>query len=341
MKIGISGATGFVGSHLVRHFSKEGHSVQAYGRGKPPKELLNFAQYEQWDLSKPYENKFEGDIFIHCAAFVNLWGDYTKIKNVTVEGTKNSIQAAAEADHFIYLSSGSVYGSSDHKEPLVENTPYPEIYSNNYAKTKMEAEKFVVEKSSTFKRATIIRPHFIYGPNDRTLVPKLLRTVKFGCAFMIGDGTNKISPTHIGNLCKSLSLIINSNQKGLKIYNVTDEKSVSLNDTYKTLFDSFNLDVKVIKLPYFIADVLASFAEAESRIITSKTPLLTRDIAKQFTNNSVLSTKLINEDLGYEPSFKLNDGFSDLASWVESIGGLENYLKNYKSSTWEGKLITY
>lgn len=341
MKIGITGSSGFIGSHLVRHFAKEGHTVQAYGRSTPPKQLLNYAQFIKWDLTKSNCKEFDGDIFIHCASFVDLWGDYKKMHQITVEGTKKSLNIAKKAKHYIYISSGSVYGANNHKFLIKEDTPYPIKHSNNYAKTKMEAELQIKDKLNTFRQITILRPHFVYGPGDRTLIPRLMESFRFGKAYVVGNGKNKISPTHVGNICQGLSLIIKSRQEGLKIYNITDNDTICLNDVYLKLINLFDLKIQVQHIPYLLAYSLAMALESKSKFIPTYKPLITKDVANQFTNTSILSIENLSKDLGYKPKLNINEGFKDLANWVESIGGLSVYLKRYRSLTWDGKLFSY
>ena len=109
MKIGITGATGFVGSHLVRHLSSQGHNIVAYGRSKPAENLLKFADFRLWDITRPILERCEADIFIHCAGFVDTWGCYRDMYDLNVMGTKRALEFAEGAEHFIYMSTASVY----------------------------------------------------------------------------------------------------------------------------------------------------------------------------------------------------------------------------------------
>lgn len=343
MKIGITGTTGFVGSHLIRHLSKEGHQIIAYGRkNSPPEPLKEFADYKIWDLdSSVRPDLFHGDVFIHTAGYVEFWGSYKDMYKTNVEGTIKALEMAKGAKHFIYISSASVYGSLKEKRNVSENARYPEQYANNYGLTKSEAEKMIIQHAHNFEKVTIIRPHAIYGPGDRTLVPRILASIKGDKAFIIGQGKNKYSITHVGNICYGISLIIESSGKGLKIYNLTDLEPLSINEIYNHLFSALKLRMKIAHLPYSLIKPISTFLEQTYRIAGSnRPPLLTSDLAKQFTLQSTLSLDRIKEELNYKPSYTNREGFNDLKIWIDSVGGIKSYTKNHEDC-WRGELITY
>lgn len=343
MKIAITGATGFVGSHLIRHLSKEGHEIIAYGRtSSPPEQLKQVASYQQWNLDDFLLPKaFDGDVFIHTAGFVEFWGSYEDMYKTNVEGTLKALGVAKNAKHFIYISSASVYDSWKDKRKVSENARLPKQYANNYALTKSEAEKIILKKADNFKNVTIIRPHAIYGPGDRTLVSRILASISNNKTILVGSGNNKFSITHIGNLCYGISLIIHSKQKGLKIYNLTDSENLAINEIYEHLFNALNLKVKIVHIPYFMVKPLAFSLEKIFKLVKSKKPpLLTTDVARQFTQESTLSLEKITLELKYRPPFTNRDGFKDLKIWIDSIGGLANYLSS-PIDCWNGQLITY
>lgn len=343
MKIAVTGATGFVGSHLVRHLASKGHAITSYGRKiNPPISLKKYANYVLWDLdSNTLPQQFNGDIFIHTAGFVEFWGSYEDMFRTNVEGTQKALEVAKKAKHFIYISSASVYDSFKNKNKVAEGSHYPKHYANNYARTKAEAEKLIIKNADKFESVTIIRPHAIYGPGDRTLIPRILKSIRNNKAVIIGSGRNKFSITHIGNICYGISLIINSKQKGLKIYNLTDKESLSINDIYSHLLKALNIRAQIVHIPYSFVKPVASVLEHSFILIKSKkSPLLTTDIARQFTQESTLSLEKICSELKYNSPYSDKDGFKDLSEWIGSIGGIKNYTSQ-PVDCWNGKTFTY
>ncbi len=344
MTIGITGSTGFVGSHFVRHFSSLGHEVIAYGsKPNPPVELLKFAHYQQWDITQKIpKGEYNLDVLIHCAGSVNLSASYNEIKKVNVEGTRKVLQFARGANHFIYISTASVYNSFSGKNNAQEDDLYHQRYSNNYARTKAEAEQLIKTSSSGFKKITILRPHFIYGPGDRSLIPRVLGAIRGKYFFIFGEGTNKYSITHIGNLCYGLSLVLQSNKQGFNIYNISDEVPVTTEYIFSKLFNVLGMKIKIIHFPYLLAQPLGFIGEKLHQFKKStKPPLLTRDIVRQLTQESTISLQMIKRDLNYNPPYSYEEGLQDLNSWIKSIGGVKSYLEAVAECSWLGELPIY
>jgi nucleoside-diphosphate-sugar epimerase len=343
MRIGITGATGFIGSHLVRHLESKGHHVIAFGRGHSHQELLKYAQFVQWDFTQVHKaNFFSGDIFIHCGGFVDFWGPSKEIYRVNVIGTKNVLSFASNVKKFIYISSASIYDGYQSKNNISEGVAYAQKFSNEYAETKTLAEIEVRKFAKNVQSTIILRPHAVYGPGDRHVVHRVLRTIRNGSVFIIGSGQNLISITHVGNISQAVSLGLRSNKKGLQVYNVTDRTPFSVNDLYMHLFHALKLNCRVYHLPYAVGASLGLASEQISKyILKNKQPLLTVDIARQCNQESTISIARIKKDLNYRAPFGVQQGFFDLNLWLESIGGVKKYIATNHINPWAGKLFTY
>lgn len=342
MRIGITGATGFVGSHLVKHLSLEGHTIIAYGRSKPPEQLLKFAEYHIWDLDFLPTEKCDVDVFIHSAGYVDTWGDYNNMYRGNVLGAKRVLEIAKGAKYFIYISSGSVYDPWHDKNLVDENLPYPKKYANNYGFTKSQAEIAVKKNSQNFNNTVILRPHLIYGPGDRHIMPRILHMAKKNRVFIVGEGKNKFSITHVGNICHAVSRILDTEKMGFKIYNVTDKETISIKNIFNKLFNQFNLRPGLFEIPYQVGYVIAFLLEQQAYVSNKKkTPLLTRDLLRQFSQQSTMSIDKISKDLGYKSPYNFTDGLRDLKIWIESIGGIEEYISNPNDKVWRGKTFSY
>ncbi len=166
MRIAITGATGFIGGHLVRKHIELGDEVRILTRKKS--EQLSFPagveiiHADLLDASQKLNMFLTGvDVLYHCAAEIK---DEERMHRVNVEGTANLIAAAkGKIGHWVQLSSTGVYGALD--DELVDEhfKPHPR---NNYEKTKLEADALVLEAARkgdfTF---TILRPSNVFGPD--------------------------------------------------------------------------------------------------------------------------------------------------------------------------------
>jgi len=168
MKILITGTTGFIGAHLLRYFSKNGHEVLAWSRSKiPPEGLSDFGAYSSVDLNKEVP-KITVDACIHCAGYVNDKGNWSSFYANNVTTTKN-VYKAVTSKLWINISSSSVYPISD--KILDENSIDKNNFSSYYGKSKFLAEEFLEKECAPDQ--TIIRRDVLKKINQGYLNKKI------------------------------------------------------------------------------------------------------------------------------------------------------------------------
>ena len=342
----ITGATGLVGSHLVRSLSNDGYIVRAYGRSKkPPKMLLKYANYCSWDitLEANYQNTEFADVFVHTAGFVNFLGKKKDIYQANIVGTQNALKLARKMSvkTFVYISSASVYDPLADKVMVNESAQYAKRYLNYYAETKVEAEK-LLRQVKDFESIVIIRPHAIYGPGDRTIVPQILSRVK-GHRFILPDrGNAKYSVTHVGNIVDAVRNIIKNPSKGTHIMNITDQHPVEVQKFLNEVLDRYGNDVSIVKIPYWIGYTAAHIIEASTKFTGfNKEPMLTVNIISQLHHESTMSIDFAKNKINYRARYSYKDGLDDTFEWIESIGGFSNINKYDSQLSWRGKVKSY
>ncbi len=344
--IAITGSTGFVGSHLVRSLSSDGHDIKAFGRvAKPPKRLLDYAEYHQWNITKPAESGLHGkaDIFIHTAGFVNFWGKKQDMYQANVVGTQNSMELAQKmgARTFIYMSSGSVYDPLADKINVKEPALYAKRYLNYYAVTKTEAEQLLLGRAD-FDQAVIIRPHAIYGPGDRTLVPQILSRVTHRRFILPDSGKAKYSVSHVGNIVDAVRGVLGNGLRGANIFNICDLETVEALQFLKEVLRRSDQDIKIMHVPYVVGLVAAYILEGMATLARSSSqPLLTRNIMSQLHHDSTMDIGLARRLLGYEPRYSCKEGLDETLKWVEDLGGHKKMMEYHTQLSWSGKIRIY
>lgn len=301
-KVAVTGATGFVGKFVSRYLESKGYQVFRFGR-KNSKDVL------QWDITLGKYDKFiEIDCVVHCAACVDDWASYEESYSVNVLGTQNVLSSFSGVSKFIYISSASVYNSFCKPVVINEDECLGGLLLNNYSKTKLLGEK-EVEKSDILSRI-ILRPHIIYGPEDTTIVPRILGAVKFGYLPIPGDGKNRISFTHVENLAQSIFNAIQLSKNSISIYNITDEKSVVLSEELKDFKILNGLKFKEIYISKRLCLIVASFSEFFYKLFAiKKSPLLTKYIIDQMSSDHILDISKAQNDLDYKPIRSLKNDF--------------------------------
>ena len=304
-KIAVTGATGFVGRHLVQALTEEGYSVIAFGRRN-----LNGQTY--WDIAEgPLKNPPQVDVVVHCAAHVDDWAGYTESYKGNVLGTRNVLRSFPTAPLFIHVSSASVYDSFISDPLLTEESPCGN-FLNAYSKTKREAELFVSAAPNKYR--VILRPHIIYGPGDTTVLPRILAARRLGRFMVVGDGKNEISITHVENLVHAvLQALVSKLSEGCEIFNVADESQDTVDNLINALRDALSISEKILHIPRTLAYALGAIEESAYRLIGSKKPpLLTRYVVAQMAHGHALDISKIKRILHYSPIWDYRRGFQQM-----------------------------
>ncbi len=205
MKALVTGATGFVGSHLVEALRRRGDEVTALVRSLKKAEALRplAVRVIQGDLddivalSKAVEGQ---DVIYHVAGVISALSE-AEFMASNRGGTRNLVEAAKVSGarpRFILVSSMAAGGPSPRGRPLKGEEPPKPV--TRYGRSKLAAER-VVEASDL--PWTIVRPPMVYGPRDREVL-KVFRLARLGLGPVFGDGTQELSAVHGADLAAAL-----------------------------------------------------------------------------------------------------------------------------------------
>src|SRR5215212_5065003 len=211
----ITGVTGFVGSHLAEACQQRGIPTVTIAR--PSSDLRWPKQFGceivQGDIIDPasIRKAMEGvNVVIHSAAKVGDWGPVEDYRQVNVQATALLLEEAKvrKVDRFIHMSSLGVYEARDHFNSD-ESVPTPAKHIDGYTQTKMEAEKVAHGYYTAYGvPVVILRPGFVYGTRDRTVLPKLLENLCNGKVRYLGSGEQQMNTVHVQNIVDATILCI-------------------------------------------------------------------------------------------------------------------------------------
>jgi len=306
--VAVTGATGFIGSHVVRRLAARGDRVIAFGRRAAPEfGDLSAVTYLRWALPDALTDPPEVDAVVHCAGTVTDWGPESVFTQVNVEGTKRVLRTFAGARRFVHLSTASVYDPRRPKHHVKEDAPYSDRYLNEYARSKMLAEIAVREARTD---AVILRPHAVYGLGDNKLLPRLLEARWFGTQLALGDGRNRISVTHIDNLVEAIECAIDGNASGT--FNIADAVEPRVDDLLRAVLAGAGLPARIAYVPAAVAWPLSAALESIARVLgLTHAPRLTRYVVAQLTEEYTLDLTAAVERLGYRPDRTYVDGIRE------------------------------
>ena len=312
MKIFVTGITGFVGGAVANHFADLGHTVYGIGRKAAlPYYISNSCSYSTADICSPLRD-IDADIIIHAAAVVSDTVSYKHACKVNVEGTANVLRAARNSEHFIYISSSSVYNFKD--DGMIESEAGLEFnHLSVYGKSKWLAERVINKIESNFKK-TILRPRAIYGKSDHVLLPRLLKLVKGNKIFLPEHLSRQISLTHVNNLILAIELCINKQKEALEIFNVADKEVYDLNKVLTALLSAVtSKQLRTFIIPEVVFERLIAINEK-----LKLCPVLNRFAASSLTGTAVLDIEKISNTLGYFPIKNFLNSYIEIADWMHN-----------------------
>lgn len=208
MKALVTGGGGFLGGHLVRALLARGDHVVSFSRGNHPWIEKLGGTCVRGDLGDPgclealSRAAVGAEVVLHVAAKAGIWGDAREHWRTNVDGTQNVINAcrAARVPRLVFTSSPSVCFDGQDHVMAGNDLPYATRFLAEYPRTKMEAEKRVLAANGREGLATVaLRPHLIIGPGDPHLLPRLVARARAGKLAIVGDGSNEVSLTWVGN----------------------------------------------------------------------------------------------------------------------------------------------
>ncbi|HEY0839106.1 MAG TPA: NAD-dependent epimerase/dehydratase family protein, partial [Vulgatibacter sp.] len=193
MRALVTGGGGFLGEALVRSLVARGDQVTFLARGRyPGLEALGATAIaaDLRDRAAVFAACDGMDVVFHVAAKAGGWGKAAEFESINVQGTANVIDACRGRGvrSLVYTSTPSVVHDGEPIEGGDESLPYARRFLAHYPRTKAEAEKRVRGANGPELRTVSLRPHFIWGPGDRHLLPRLLDRARAGRLRRIGAG---------------------------------------------------------------------------------------------------------------------------------------------------------
>jgi hypothetical protein len=318
MDIFVTGGSGFVGAAAIKKFVAGGYRVRAMSRSEKSDAVIRAlgAEPVRCDLEDVEASHVrDATIILHCAAYVEQWGPRDAWKRFNVGGTARVLSAAKTAGvkRFIHIGTeaallrGQHLRGVDETYPMAPRSPYP------YSSTKAQAEKLVRDANATGFETIVLRPRFIWGPGDTTLLPTITAMAESGKFMWINHGRARTSTTHIDNLVHAIELALTSGRGG-EAYFVLDDGERPVRDMISGMAASQGLALPDKSIPSGMADFVGAASEWSWRTFNLKgEPPLTRFAAMIMSRDAVLNDAKARRELGYAPVISVEDGMRGLA----------------------------
>ena len=316
----VTGADGFIGSHLTEMLVDKGYQVKA---------LSQYNSFNNWgwledvnckkdievltgDIRDPHYCKYitkDIDIIFHLAALIAIPYSYIapdSYVDTNVKGTLNICQAAKENGNIrvIHTSTSEVYGTAKYV-PIDESHPVQP--QSPYSATKIAADAVAMSFYNAFSLpVTIARPFNTYGPRQsaRAVIPTIITQISNGKKkIKLGDVTPTRDFNYVDDTCRGFIMLAECNKSIGQTVNIGSNFEISIGDTLSIIKELMNSDVK------FIVD--------EKRIRPEKS-----EVFRLWCDNSK-----IEKLTGFKPQINIKDGLQKTIDWITQ----PNNLKKYKS----------
>jgi NAD dependent epimerase/dehydratase len=314
----VTGADGFIGSHLTELLVHSGYSVKALSQYNS---FNNWGWLEKVDCLESIE-VVSGDVrdphfcrnimggvnsVFHLAALIAIPYSYVapdSYVDTNIKGTLNMCQAAIESNvkRFVHTSTSEVYGTAqyvpiDEKHPLQPQSPY--------SATKIAADAMAMSYFNSFDLpVTIARPFNTYGPRQsaRAVIPTIITQIANGMKeIKLGDVTPTRDFNFVEDTCRGFLAIAQSDSTIGQTINIGSNFEISIGDTLNIIKELMGSDVE------FITD--------EQRIRPEKS-----EVFRLWCDNSK-----IEKMTGFKPQVSIRDGLQKTIDWITQPGNLKAY----------------
>jgi nucleoside-diphosphate-sugar epimerase len=316
----VTGGSGFIGGRLIERLRSEGWDVRALVRSDRSAEAVRTRGAE------PVRGEISSFTAIrdgaagcshafHAAAHVGDWGKRDDFVRDNVQGTVNVLAgtAAAGVERFVHVGTEAALLAGGPLVNVNESAPLRPDSPSLYPSTKALAEQAVRQANRTGSFETVVvRPRFVWGPGDTTILPSVSEAVKSGQFRWVGGGHHRTSTTHVDNAVEGLFLGATRGQPGAA-YFVTDGEPVEFRDFVTRLLETQGMSAPDAELPLPVARLVAAAGEAAWRVLPLPgAPPLTRMTLWVSSLECTIDISLARSELGYSPVRTIDDGLAEL-----------------------------
>ncbi|MCL4183312.1 MAG: NAD-dependent epimerase/dehydratase family protein [Burkholderiaceae bacterium] len=323
MKVSVTGATGFLGGHLVERLIADGHSVAILAR-----DAARAARFEGRvarlvvgdiaDRTRIDELVSGAEAVIHLVSnFRTASGPPETYRRINLEGSRVVFEASERAGvrRYVHCSTIGVHGHV-RSTPATETSPYNP--GDLYQETKVAAERYLQGKLATTKvELVVVRPCSLYGPGDTRML-KMFRMLTKGRFLMVGPCAENYHPAYIDDVIDGFVLALNAPVAG-ETFIVGGSEYLPLRDFVAAAAESVGARPPWLRVPYAPVYAAAVLCEAVCVPLGIEPPLHRRRV-RFYRNNRAFSIDKARRMLGYSPKVDLREGLRRTVAWYRDNG---------------------
>jgi nucleoside-diphosphate-sugar epimerase len=343
MRTLVTGATGFLGGHVVDALRARGDVVRALVRPRSDTARLRacgdveFVEGDLGDKAGLAAAAAGVDVVVHAAARVGERGAHADFVADNVIGTEHLLDAARRAGvrRFVFVSSPSVVGIDADQIDVDERAPYPRRFLNAYSETKAIAEQRVLAAHASDFTTCALRPRAVWGPRDRTgFLPTLVDRLRRGrLPDLSGGRVVRASLTFCTNAADAIVAATTAPAVGGRVYFVADDEPVDVWAFLHRLAAHFGappitrrVSPDRVRPLVHVVDALWRFPP----VARWRAPPLSRYALALLTRTSTFDVTAARRDLDFLSRVDLTTGLQRLTTWIEQSGGVGHFVRDVR-----------
>lgn len=319
----VTGGSGFIGGKLVQRLLGEDRQVRALARSDAAAAKITElgAEPVRGELGDPASlaaGAAGTGVAFHLAAHLGEFGPWKDFERGNVEGTRNVLAACQEAGvrRFVHCGTEAALMAG---EPLIdvdETAPLRPDSRAPYPATKAKAEQAVVAANREGFETVVVRPRFVWGRGDTTLLPEMIETVEKGRFAWVGGGRIVTDTAHVDNVVEGLVLGAKKGRAG-EAYFITDGEPVVFREFVTAMLQAQGVDPPDRELPNWMAAPLARVCETAWRFLPLPgQPPMTTFRSWLLTQQCTIDISKARGELGYEPVIARGQGLAEMRQAV-------------------------
>jgi nucleoside-diphosphate-sugar epimerase len=315
----VTGGSGFIGGRLIERLRADGHAVRALARSSAAAERVRArgAEAIRGELADVVAMRAgaEGcELAFHAAATLGDWGRREDFERGNVQGTENVLEACADAgvSRFVHVSTEAVLLAGRPLVDVDETAPLRPDSPALYSATKARAEQAVLAANGGAFETVVVRPRFVWGLGDTTLLPRIVELARRGRFAWIDGGRHLTSTTHVENTVEGLVRGAAQGRPG-NAYFVTDGEPSVFREFVSSLIATQGVAAPTRSVPAWFASALARTGEAAWRLLPlPASPPLTRFTYWVSAQECTIRIDKARDQLGYAPVKTVADGLAEM-----------------------------
>jgi nucleoside-diphosphate-sugar epimerase len=321
----ITGASGFIGSHLVDRCLRDGYHVKALVRkGNARIDALKKSGVEVivGDVREAASvgDAVRGcDIVLHAAALTSDWGPMQDFLDINVGGTKKVCDSARKhgVKRLVHVSSFECFAHYQ-LDRIDEKSPFAPRNAS-YADTKIASTKEVWDAKRRGVSVSVVYPVWVYGPGDRTLFPLLADGIKKRQMFYWTHNA-RMSLVYIDNLVDLIMLAATHPAADGEGFLACDEEDMTFEGLCQRIAEGIGSPAPTLYLPYKLVHTLAGIMEkVYRRFEGTKRPLITRQAVEVLASRAVVDCSKARKTLGWRSLVAQDDGIRRTLDWLKTV----------------------